>query len=65
VFDTFFIALVPKFLPLWHQPPKRKTLKACMKSIRLALTRNLSIDTNCRIPIETLVGFHQMITPPK
>jgi hypothetical protein len=31
VFDTFFIALVPKLLPLWHQPPKRKTLKACRK----------------------------------
>jgi hypothetical protein len=27
VFDTNFIALVPKLLPLWHQPPKRKTLK--------------------------------------
>jgi hypothetical protein len=31
VFDTFFIALVPKLLPLWHQPRKRKTLKACRK----------------------------------
>jgi hypothetical protein len=31
VFDTFYIALVPKLLPLWHQPPKRKTLKACRK----------------------------------
>jgi hypothetical protein len=31
VFDTFFIALVPKILPLWNQPPKRKTLKACRK----------------------------------
>jgi hypothetical protein len=31
VFDTFFIALVPKFLHLWHQPPKRKTLKVDRK----------------------------------
>jgi hypothetical protein len=31
VFDIVFIALVPKLLPLWHQPPKRKTLKACRK----------------------------------
>jgi hypothetical protein len=31
VFDTVFIALVRKLLPLWHQPPKRKTLKACRK----------------------------------
>jgi hypothetical protein len=28
VFDIVFIALAPKLLPLWHQPPKRKTLKA-------------------------------------
>jgi hypothetical protein len=40
------------FSPLWHQPPKRKTLKACRKQIRLALIEDLSIDTNCRIPIE-------------
>jgi hypothetical protein len=53
VFDTVFIALVPKLLPLWHQPPKRKTLKACRKQIRLALIMDLSIDTDCRIPIET------------
>jgi hypothetical protein len=39
VFDTFFIALVPKLLPLWHQPPKRKTLKACRKKIRVALIK--------------------------
>jgi hypothetical protein len=31
VFDIVFIALVPKLLPLWHQPPKRKTIKACRK----------------------------------
>jgi hypothetical protein len=41
VFDTIFIALVPTLLPLWHQPPKRKTLKACRKHIRLALIRDL------------------------
>jgi hypothetical protein len=34
VFDTIFIALVPKLLPLWYQPPKRKILKACRKQIR-------------------------------
>jgi hypothetical protein len=53
VFDTVFIALVPKLLPLWHQPSKRKTLKACRKQRRLALIEDLSIDTNYRIPIET------------
>jgi hypothetical protein len=48
VFDTIFIALVPKLLPLWHQPPKRKTLKACRKQIRFALIKDLSIKTNWR-----------------
>jgi hypothetical protein len=43
VFDTLFIALVPKLLPLWHQPPKRKTLRACRKQIRLALIKDLSM----------------------
>jgi hypothetical protein len=43
VFDTFFIALVPKTSPLWHQPPKRKKLKAYRKQIRLALLKDLSI----------------------
>jgi hypothetical protein len=56
VFDTIFIALVPKLLPLWHQPPKRKTLKACRKQIGLALIKDLSIK-----PIEEL----DIITPPK
>ena len=46
VFDTIFIALVPKLLPLWHQPPKRKTLKAYRKQIRLALSKELSININ-------------------
>jgi hypothetical protein len=40
VFDTNFIALVPKLLPLWHQPPKRKTLKTCRKHLRLALIKD-------------------------
>jgi hypothetical protein len=46
VFDRFFISLVPKLLPLWHQPPKRKTLKAYRKQIRLALSKELSININ-------------------
>jgi hypothetical protein len=46
VFDTIFIALVPKLLPLWHQPPKWKTLKACRKKKGLALIKDLSIKTN-------------------
>jgi hypothetical protein len=41
VFDIFFIALVTKTSPLWHQPPKRKTLKACRKQTRLALLKDL------------------------
>jgi hypothetical protein len=48
VFDTNFIALVPKLLPLWHQPPKRNTLKTCRKQIRLALIEDLSINTSWR-----------------
>jgi hypothetical protein len=43
VFDTIFIALVPKLLPLWHQPPKSKILKAYRKQIRLALIKDLSM----------------------
>jgi hypothetical protein len=46
VFDKIFIALVPKLIPLWHQPPKRKTLKACWKQKRLALKKDLIIKTN-------------------
>jgi hypothetical protein len=45
-----------QLLPLWHQPPKRKTLKACRKQIRLALIKYLSM-----IPIEAV----RIITPPK
>jgi hypothetical protein len=48
VFDTIFIALVPKRLPLWHQPPKRKTLKEYRKQIGLSLIKDLSIKTNWR-----------------
>jgi hypothetical protein len=44
VFDTIFIALVPNTSPLWHQPLKRKTLKACRKKIILALLKDLSIE---------------------
>jgi hypothetical protein len=33
-----------KLLPLWHQPPKRKTLKAYRKKISLALLKDLSIE---------------------
>jgi hypothetical protein len=53
VFDTIFIALVPKTSPLWHYPPKRKTLKACRKQIRLALIKDLSM-----IPIEAVKIIH-------
>jgi hypothetical protein len=56
VFDTIFIVLVPKLLPLWHQPPKKKTLKACRKQIILALIKDLSM-----ISIEAV----KIITPPK
>jgi hypothetical protein len=56
VFDTIFIALVPKLLPLWHQPPKRKILKAYRKKLRLALIKDLSM-----IPTEVV----NIITPPK
>jgi hypothetical protein len=35
-----------QLLPLWHQPPKRKTLKAYRKQIRLALSKELSININ-------------------
>jgi hypothetical protein len=53
VFDTIFIALVPKTSPLWHYPPKRKTLKACRKQIRLALIKDLSM-----VPIEAVKIIH-------
>jgi hypothetical protein len=46
VFDIIFITLVPTTSPLWHQPPKRKTLKAYRKQIRLALSKELSININ-------------------
>jgi hypothetical protein len=46
VFDTIFIALVPKLLPLWHQPSKTKTLKECRKQTKLDLIKDLSIKTN-------------------
>jgi hypothetical protein len=42
VFDIVFIALVPKLLPLWHQPPKRKTLKACRKKIKACPQQELN-----------------------
>jgi hypothetical protein len=35
-----------QLLPLWHQPPKRKTLKACRKQKGLALIKDLSINTS-------------------
>jgi hypothetical protein len=41
-YNNIFIALVP----LWHQPPKTKTLKAYRKQIRLALSKELSININ-------------------
>jgi hypothetical protein len=49
VFDNIFIALVPTTSPLWHQPPKTKTLKAYRKQIRLALLKICQL-----IPIEAL-----------
>jgi hypothetical protein len=44
VFDIFFTLWSLKLLPLWHQPHKRKTLKAYRKQIRLALLKDLSIE---------------------
>jgi hypothetical protein len=35
-----------QLLPLWHQPPKRKILKAYRKQIRLAFYKELSININ-------------------
>jgi hypothetical protein len=35
VFDIFFMLWSLKLLPLWHQPPKRKTLKAYRKQIKV------------------------------
>jgi hypothetical protein len=52
VFDNIFIALVPTTSPLWHQPPKRKTLKAYRKQIRLALLKICQL-----IPIEALKDY--------
>jgi hypothetical protein len=43
VFDIISIAVVSKASPLWHQPLKRKTLKACRKQIRFALIKDLSM----------------------
>jgi hypothetical protein len=41
---TFSLLWSLQLLPLWHQPPKRKTLKAYRKQIRLALSKELSIN---------------------
>jgi hypothetical protein len=54
VFDIFFIAFVLKLLSLWHQPPKRKTLKDFRKQIRLALIKDLSM---------ILIEIVKIITP--
>jgi hypothetical protein len=37
--------LVPATSPLWHQPPKRKTLKTCRKQIRLVVIKDLSMKS--------------------
>jgi hypothetical protein len=46
VFDNILLLWSLQLLPLWHQPSKRKTWKACRKQIRLALIKDLSINTN-------------------
>jgi hypothetical protein len=43
---TFSLLWSLQLLPLWHQPSKRKTLKAYRKQIRLALSKELSININ-------------------
>jgi hypothetical protein len=43
VFDNISLLWSLQLLPLWHQPPKRKTLKTCRKQIRLALIKDLSM----------------------
>jgi hypothetical protein len=53
VFDTVFIALVPTTSPPLASTTEKEYIKTCRKQIRLALIKELSIDTNCRIPIET------------
>jgi hypothetical protein len=47
VFDILSLLWSLKLLSLWHQPQKRKTLRACRKQVRLALIKDLSM-----IPIE-------------
>jgi hypothetical protein len=49
VFDNISLLWSLQLLPLWHQPPKRKTLKAYRKQIRLALIKDLSM-----IPLEAI-----------
>ena len=46
VFDNILLLWFLHILPFWHQPPKRKTLKAHRKKMRLALIKDLSINTN-------------------
>jgi hypothetical protein len=46
VFDNILLLWSLQLLPLWHQPPKRKTLKAYRKQIRIALSKELSININ-------------------
>jgi hypothetical protein len=49
VFDNISLLWSLQLLPLWHQPPKRKTLKTYRTKIRLALIKDLSM-----IPIEAV-----------
>jgi hypothetical protein len=43
VFDNISLLWSLQLLSLWHQPPKRKTLKKYRKQIRLALIKDLSM----------------------
>jgi hypothetical protein len=50
VLVSFSLLWSLKLLSLWHQPPKRKTLKAFRKQIKLALLKDLSIEAPKIIP---------------
>jgi hypothetical protein len=64
-FDIIFIALVPKLLPLWHQPPKRKTLKVCRKQIRTCPHKRLKPieDLDIITPLKWVFSFRKNFLP--
>jgi hypothetical protein len=49
VFDIVFMLWSLKLIPLWHQPPKRKTLKVYRKQIKTCPLKDLSIEVSKKL----------------